>query len=67
MYMQQTISSAAFENVLAPSAYIEKEPKVNSFKSLFTGWNTIREFVKEFAVRIKIHPIASETAEQVKY
>jgi len=33
----------------------------------YTDWTAVREFVKDFAVRIKIHPIASETIEQVKY
>lgn len=35
--MQQTISTSAFEKVLAPSAYIEKENKVTSLKK-FIGW-----------------------------
>lgn len=33
----------------------------------YTDWHAVREFVKEFAVRIKIHPVVSETAAQVKY
>ncbi len=33
----------------------------------YTDWNAVREFVKEFAVRIKIRPVASGTLEQVKY
>jgi menaquinone-dependent protoporphyrinogen oxidase len=33
----------------------------------YTDWNAVREFVKEFAVRIKIHPVATRTAEPVKY
>ena len=33
----------------------------------YTDWIAVREFVKEFAVKAKIHPIASATTEQVKY
>jgi len=33
----------------------------------YTDWNAVREFVKEFAVNAKIHPITAGTTEQVKY
>jgi len=33
----------------------------------YTDWIAVREFVKEFAVKAKIHPIASGITEQVKY
>lgn len=33
----------------------------------YTDWNAVREFVKEFAAAIKIHPVVSGTAEQVRY
>jgi menaquinone-dependent protoporphyrinogen oxidase len=33
----------------------------------YTDWNAVREFVKEFAVRAKIHPVASGTTEKVRY
>jgi len=33
----------------------------------YTDWNAVREFVKEFTATIKIHPVASENMEQVKY
>src|SRR5678810_535277 len=33
----------------------------------YTDWIAVREFVKEFAVKAKIHPIASGTTEQAKY
>jgi menaquinone-dependent protoporphyrinogen oxidase len=33
----------------------------------YTDWSAVREFAKEFAVRTKIHPVASGTTEQVTY
>jgi menaquinone-dependent protoporphyrinogen oxidase len=33
----------------------------------YTDWNAVREFVKEFAVRITIHPVASGTIEHMLY
>jgi menaquinone-dependent protoporphyrinogen oxidase len=33
----------------------------------YTDWNAIREFVVEFSAKIKIHPIASRSIEEVKY
>jgi len=33
----------------------------------YTDWNAVRQFVKEFVVRVNIHPIASGSLEQVTY
>jgi menaquinone-dependent protoporphyrinogen oxidase len=33
----------------------------------YTDWNVVREFVKEFAVRAKLHPLSSGATEQVRY
>jgi len=33
----------------------------------YTDWNAVREFVKEFAVMAKIHPVASGSQEPVRY
>ncbi len=33
----------------------------------YTDWNAVKEFVKEFVAKMKIHPIASQTTEQLKY
>ncbi len=33
----------------------------------YTDWNAVREFVKEFTVRARIHPVTSGTTEPVRY
>ncbi|PWU23274.1 protoporphyrinogen oxidase [Candidatus Cerribacteria bacterium 'Amazon FNV 2010 28 9'] len=33
----------------------------------YTDWNAVREFAKEFTVRVRIHPVAAGTAEPVRY
>jgi menaquinone-dependent protoporphyrinogen oxidase len=33
----------------------------------YTDWDAVREFTAEFAVKMKIHPIVSESIEQVRY
>jgi len=33
----------------------------------YTNWDAVREFAEEFAVKIKIHPVASVTMELVSY
>jgi len=40
--MQQTISSASFENILTPSAYIGKKPRTNSLRK-FINWCDLQE------------------------
>jgi hypothetical protein len=36
-YMQQTISSGSFESMIISSAYVERQPKVNSLRK-FINW-----------------------------
>jgi len=33
----------------------------------YTDWNAVRQFVKEFVVRVNIHPIATGSMEHVRY
>ena len=37
LYMQQTISSASFENIVTSAVYVDREPRVNSL-TRFIGW-----------------------------
>lgn len=44
----------------------EGHPTDTSQDYEYTDWDAVKEFVKEFAVKIKIHPVASE-AEEATY
>ena len=37
LYMQQTISSVSFENIVTPAVYVDRQPRANSLIR-FIGW-----------------------------